>query len=404
MSQDNNQQPVFEIDADNSASGFFNLPEVEDMEGEGTEFEYQNDPEPIAESEDEETNTNNTEELSEGNQDTSEEDGEEDEEEEQPEEEEEPEGDSEGDNDRQDNPLEGFSEAAIVAEHLKSINFLDTETEVNKESDYNELVQVLVSQSEKVARQNIDAELRQKGWTDDNLKYAQFLAQGGSPGAISQVSALEQLANIDISDDENETNREQVVKAMYKAKGIDPDEATVFIDALKDEGKLETKAQSAKTFFETERNKYNKQIQDAADARNEQIRQAEENRVNHFSQLIDKGELGVVTIDDSEKQLLKDSLFKKTEIVKVKDPNGGYTTTFVTKFDKLYNELQSDPVQQLIFAKMLLNGFDTSDVAKKAEAQATESVLDLLNRKKQSNKQSRKKSSKPKYKNAYIGQ
>lgn len=132
-----------------------------------------------------------------------------------------------------------------------------------------------------------------RGLSDKILGIATAIAQGISPQTLQDGQIIETILDWDIESDTDEAfeNREKLISAMYKHKGLDEKKTKRLLETLQDNDEDLDEAKEAKKFFKTL--KEEKEQSDIKAAKSEEDRREKEINAFHTSlkTMIDKGEV-----------------------------------------------------------------------------------------------------------------
>lgn len=276
-----------------------------------------------------------------------------------------------------DEPLhEGRTVTSLLAEVYKQKGTLPDDFEIGDDMTADQLVEALEEAVTGRKSQEIEDNYRERGYDENLLEYSKFIAQGGNPQALQAHVAYEQLSNIPLDDEDNQS---YVVRAMMQDQGVDSDSIDELIESLSLSGKLEDKSEKAKAYFGKRKDAYFKQLQDTQAAEIEQQRQYVEQQTEQYRGLIRKGEIAGTKLAPQEIKKLERDFLEATEVVTITNPDGTKAKQRLTKFQKVMNEISSNPPKLLELAAFILGGLEP--IKQKIKQDTKNEVLDILNAK-----------------------
>ncbi len=214
-------------------------------------------------------------------------------------------------------------------------------------------------------------------------EYIDFRLKGGSRETLDQVLDNAQLYALEIEGgtDEVEKNKSAIISRMYQLQGLDVETIPDLVETMQLKGKDTEEAKKAIEYLKSYDNQMMLHERTQKEQYDKQMLASKETQLNSMRDLIDKGAFGPVTLEsDTDKQQLHRALFVPTEKYVYQDQQSGQNvTTRITKYQQKLNEFHSSTEQQLVFAKMLVDGFDLNTVKTQAVEKSESSLLDLLN-------------------------
>lgn len=307
--------------------------------------------------------------------------------EEQGEEEEETEGSFETEPEETDTDTR--TNASILAESLKEAGGLPSDFEVSNNLTGYDLLDALEKSKETEAVNKVRAEYEQK-YSEANLRYLDYLLDGGDPTLLSQTASLHTLP-IEGEDEQAVANRKTVILAMFKEKGIKESRAARFYEDMLDSGEDLEAAKEAKEMFnasfqeEVRRVEHQKSLQ----------QQQQEKQLNDLNESIKKTirskKLGDTELSDSQAKSLEKYMFEPTEIVDI-NQNGQPKKARVSKYYKEYSEFFADPQNLVRLARFIQSGGKQTVEEEEVERQVNRKLLDKLNNPERAGKSKQAKS------------
>lgn len=284
---------------------------------------------------------------------------------------EEPEEDSGDDPDYSD-----YSDAAILAVSLKADGNLPENFEINKDLTYSDLKDNYVNSLRSEFETEVNGFMESLG---EVRKYVEYVINGGDPKMLQELQPAIQYSKVNIEDgDDVEDNRKKVIAAYYKEKGLAEDDITELIENYMDTGKDHEKAKEAVTYFKQKEDQMIQYEQAQRKAYEEQQRAAMEENQRRINELIEAGNIRGLKISKQDQKELKEAIFNPTEVIEYQDEDGKKKLAKVTKLQKLQYEFQQSLEQQLLFARLLLDGFQLDRVKETAREQNADEILRVL--------------------------
>ncbi len=288
---------------------------------------------------------------------------------------EEEEGEEEGEDDEE---LDKFSEAAIIAKSLQNDGDLPEDFEITEDMDWYSLKDGLKSTA--IASGNAIVKEQLEG-IGEAKKYVEYLLNGGNINTLASAIGNTKYSGLDIEGDgeDAELNREAVIRAYYVEKDLPSEDIENLVQDLKDSGKDVSRAEQAKKYFsEKEDGVLQAEAQQRAQQQAQYQAQMKE-KTDYIEDYISGGTVGDFKLSKKEQKELHQAIFVPTEIVEGVDAQGNKVRQKVTKITLLERELQSSPEKQVIFAKLLLNGFNIGDIKAAAASERDDQILNHLN-------------------------
>lgn len=264
--------------------------------------------------------------------------------------------------------------AYLIAESLKKDGVLSEDVKIEDNITAKDLKKLLVQDAYREADIAIRSEYQDR-FGDDILQTAELLNQGVDPEDIKEVVVYKRIASAELGsdDDENMRIKEYVVRAMLQDKGIKQSKIDKLISDSSEEDELESDFEDARKYFAGKVSTIEKEIEQNAKKAAEEERRAQENLNKEIKSIIKSGEIYNVT-DESEQKKLEKFLFDQSETLKIDGKS--YR---VTGYHKALNEYNTDIKKQLVFAKLLMDGFDLKsieDIGKTKAADELDSFLE----------------------------
>lgn len=275
--------------------------------------------------------------------------------------------------------LEGFSDAAIVALSLKEEGELADDFEISKEMSWSDLRDTIKQTAVQEASQLINQQVESIGAAH---KYVDFLLKGGDLQTLYENQQSIQLSNLELEGEgeEIQQNIDRLNEAFYRSKDIPEEDIKNLVEDLKDMGKDKERAEHAREYFRQQEEQAMQARLEQERQTQEQQRQAYEQHTQQIQQIISQGKLGDFELNKQEQKALHEAIFVPSETVEYVDrQTGKKVRQKVTKIQLLEQQFQNSPEQQLIFAKLLLDGFKTDQIVSKAISNRDDDLLNYLN-------------------------
>jgi len=276
--------------------------------------------------------------------------------------------------DDEDSDYSDYSDISLVALALKEEEPDLVSFDIKKNMTPKELVSSLKGSIEKIANEQLQY-LEDK--YEDAAQYINYLIQNGDPEVVKQGMRLKEIADIELTDDIEETDLEDIVNAGLLQKGInDPEEREALIETFKDKGKLFDKAQDTiNVFKQLEKNYIDNALAQQKAERDRQQREYAEFR-KRMEDTINKGIVKGLPIKDKKK--LYNAIFTPTETVTRYTDDGKKVTVKDTLYRIKFEEYNNDVEQQVAFAQLLIDGFDFTKLVEVAKKSVNEDILKVL--------------------------
>lgn len=253
------------------------------------------------------------------------------------------------DDDDDDDPYREYSDAAKIAiEEIKDGTFELEEKLIPKDLDVSTLRRLYQKNNELKLQEEIE---RLSSDADEASKYVKFLLEGGDPEAVKNALQFKDLLKLDPEDEEDQ---KVLIAEELKLKNLPKDEIDDLLESIIDKGKGKQRALSALNAFrkaEDDTLKYYKEQQE--EVQRYQQEQYQE-YVSGIKGIIDKGNVGGITLSKKDQREVYDALFTPSEIVTIQGNDGKPIRTKVTKVQALQNELNNNREKIVAFALWLL--------------------------------------------------
>lgn len=283
-----------------------------------------------------------------------------------------------------EDPYAEYTEAALMAEHYKREGIIPEDFEISKELTGQELSNLLLENTVNKLEQSKDAYYQAQGYTPEALEVASLMAQGIDPQVIWDAMQNRSLSSLEIEGEgeDVQTNRTQLIREMYKDKGLSDKRIQMLLEDLQDTAEDLEEAKVAKQYFEQKEQAHLEAEKKRIEQQKQLMKQQEEERISTIKNLIDQGDFYGIKVDsEKDKKELFDFLTTPDQMVKVPDEGGKAQVYRMTGYEKKLMEFQQDPKQQLAFARLLQMGFNLADIEQMAEQKVSDEILGRLNAK-----------------------
>lgn len=297
---------------------------------------------------------------------------------------------SEGKKDTQSPDFKDYSNAAILAMQYQKEGIIAKDVEIGKDISAKDLKQILL-ESAKRESSEIENEIKQslfeKGYDEDDLKYARLLRTGVDERELSGVSVYKQMAELDFDFEDSETEQyiPRYLEQYFKDSGIkDAKAIKKLVESEIEEDGGEEKVKEAKEFYGKLYSTEIDRLQKEAEAKEAQKEQLESKRTSLIKDTISKGQFGPFELTDEDKDSFSKYLFNSTEEVVGEDGKKHK----VPGYYKDLMEYNQNTEQQLLMAYLMKNKFSFDSIFEKAKEEDKKDLLSFLDeRTSQSNTQ-----------------
>jgi len=274
--------------------------------------------------------------------------------------------------------MDTYSEAAIIAKSLQQEGSLPEDFNITEDMDWYSLKEGLKSTVMDQGVSVIEQRLQEMG---EAKKYVEYLMQGGNINHLAASMGNVKYTQLDISDnaENKEENRENIIRAYYMEKDLPIEDINRLIEDLQDSGSDESRALTAKAYFREREESQLAQEQHARQEREQQQAFYIREKTQKIESYISSGKVGDFELSNAEQVELHNAIFKPTEVVESIGPDGKKVRSKVTKIALLEHQLQNSPEKQVIFAKLLMNGFSVGDIKQQGAYERDDQILNQLN-------------------------
>lgn len=265
------------------------------------------------------------------------------------------------------------SPAFILAESYKKDGILGEDIEIPEDITAKDLKQLILKSALEDAQKVVRSEYEET-YGSDLLKTADLIRQGIDPEDIKDISLYKRLSSAKLgeNEDDNYKIKEAVIKSMYQDKGLSEKKINKLFDDSMDEDEGEAEFADAKKYFYNKALEIERSIEENAKNTEKENLSKQEIANNNIKSAIKSGEIYGVTTE-KEKRSLEKFLFEQDEVIKVDGKQ--YR---VTGFQKALQDYNSDIKKQVTFAKLLMDGFNLSNIEEIGKSKATDELDELL--------------------------
>ncbi len=296
---------------------------------------------------------------------------------------------------RQEIEINEEEAVASLREAFISLGFVNDDKEIDNPAS----VADFLVKYEKLKATKIEEALKddyKKTYSEEKIKYVDFLMNGGSPEAISSYYTI---ANLPIEDEHaDRENIKALVLAMHKDRGLNDKKALTLYNTAYDEGDDLNEAKEAKAYFRKKHDAQLKVIEDQKEAeRQEIVRQNDENAARLKGLLKSRNIEGIQITEDEAKDL-ESYMFSKNVITDVDDPETGLT--YKGKVSQYYLEYQNfmqQPDALIKLARFIKNNGKVEDQKERMKEEVNRELIVKLN-----GFNSKSRQNQPRKRNAFL--
>ena len=277
-----------------------------------------------------------------------------------------------------DDDDEDMTASAIIFKSLveEGLEYKDT---INPKMTGRDLIESLKNTTKEEVRAELEAEYQKLGYNETFKRDLDFIRNGGSLDDLKTLIDNQKYSEMDINDDVDQSNREIVVKAFYRDKGIPENKLDKMWEMAKENDETYEESLVAQAYFkERDEAMYAQQAQIALQEKEAEEKQVTE-YVNSVKQILKTNKLGDIEISAYEAKAIEKALLEPTEVFDYVDENGKKKQTKITKVQLLEQQFRSNPEQQLLFVKLLLDGFKFDKITNKSIKRRDDQIVDKLN-------------------------
>lgn len=271
-----------------------------------------------------------------------------------------------------------FSTSAIILKAYIDDGFAFDPKDIDPKMTGKELLEILRDKTKEEVRPELESEYAKQGYNDEFKKTIEFLRNGGSIEDLQKSFENQSYAELNIDDDEDETNREILIKAFYRDKGLSDEKAEQLYNLSKEGGESYVEAVTAQAyFFDKDKELIESQRAQAESQRLAEQKQYEDNQKT-VDDILKTKVLGGIELTDKEAKDIKRALYEPTETYEYLDDHGKKRQGKMTKYQALLQEYNNNAEWQLTFTKLLLDGFKFNKIANKVVKTRDNQINDVL--------------------------
>lgn len=284
---------------------------------------------------------------------------------------------------------------ASLREAFINLGFVNDDKEIDSPAS----VADFLVKYEKLKASKIEEALKddyKKTYSEEKIKYVDFLMNGGNPEAISSYYTI---ANLPIEDEHaDRENIKALILAMHKDRGLNDKKALTLYNTAYDEGEDLGEAKEAKAYFRKKHDAQLKVIDDQKEAeRQEIVRQNEENAARLKGLLKSRNIEGIQITEDEAKDL-ESYMFSKNVITDVDDPDTGMTYKGkVSQYYVEYQKFMQQPDALIKLARFIKNNGRVEDQKEKLKEEVNRELIVKLN-----GFNSKSRQNQPRKRNAFL--
>lgn len=269
--------------------------------------------------------------------------------------------------------FEDYTDFSLIAlQQVKDGKWDLDEKDIPKDLDATTLMELFDAQ-EKSTYEKIQEDLYSKA--GEYANYLKYLMEGGSPEVVSDALEIKKASMTDISTEEGQ---KEVITALLELKGLDEDLIEETLETIFDKGKGKQEAEKAINQL----NKYEESILENKAKELENQKALQTQRYNEYvesvTNVVKKGKVNGIDVNERKQKLILDALFKPTETVEVPDKTGKLVKTKVTKSTKLFQEVNQNPEKLAALTLWLLEGGTFENLKEEVKAKKDDSLREIL--------------------------
>lgn len=281
--------------------------------------------------------------------------------------------DPKGDKAPLEDPLDGYSEAALAARVLKETRSDLFGDDLNKELSWDGLVNKLDNYIAETLKAGEKVQVERIGQAN---QYVDFLLKGGSAESLQDALQYADLAHVDVTQADDSVLKE-IITADLASKEVDPDTIETVIKTAELAGKLNSKAtELQQSLLRREKNRMEIDLQRKT-AADQQASEDQESLKTEIGGIIDGDQVMGYLLNDNLRTELREMIFTPTVVIK-QEVNGQMVTRKITKFEKLKSDFDSSLDKQIAFALLLSRNFDLSSLISEGKQQKDSSLMEEL--------------------------
>lgn len=265
---------------------------------------------------------------------------------------------------------------------LKERGYLPEDFEFKEGFTNEDLEEALVENLNEKARQEIRAEvaedLRSNGVDPQLAELNKIKSYGVSQDELEKLDYYDRLSNISVSEDNENFDdiMEKMSLAYFEQKGFDQDDAKRYATKDLEEFEPEELMEKYKGYFSKESKSLNSSIKSKIEQGRESEQKAKAEEAQKLRSLLDKGEIKGQKYSKEQMDIVREQMFKKSEVVEL--PGGKKIK--VTPLKKKKMELENDPEAALKANIDFILGHDIKTAEKKGENKGKRKFINELNK------------------------
>jgi hypothetical protein len=259
-----------------------------------------------------------------------------------------------------------------ILDDLKEKNIIDFQLEEGKD-------QITVEEFLEIFQKNKDDEVNKEitsfaeSLGEEGKAYIEFMRNGGKTADFIKLYLAD--SELPVQNIDSEKNQEIFLRYYLQTTDeLSDDEIDEEIESIKEKGQLEKKAKRA---FTKVNNMLVEERQTAIEQQKQIRKEEEQNRKQFITSLssILKTKNNIQNFNITDKD-------RKELVANITIPSVVVGKNKITPIQAKLNEIYKDPEKLILFSKLVMNDFDTTDLEKSLETQTTKRTLKALQSKK----------------------
>lgn len=272
----------------------------------------------------------------------------------------------------QENDEDEESRGYLLAQYFKSEGYISEDTDIPKDIDKDSLKD-LISKEYIPKQDRIDAMLYERaielGLDESTLKIAHMVASGVDLSSLNKINSFNTYINTDIDSDKD---RENVIRAMYKDRGLSDKEIDRLVFDAQADNEDEDLAKNAVKYFSDKRDSYIQNAQQEQQRLQQEQKTAADQINKQLRSLLSSRKINGEEIDSKRAREFEKAVFDRTETIQ----QGDQTYTISPAYKK-WMEFQQDPEKMLhLFYKIYYDEYASDE--KRVEQKVKEDFFDKL--------------------------
>lgn len=271
-----------------------------------------------------------------------------------------------------------YSASALILKAYVDEGLSIDPKDINPNLSSRELLDTIREKIREELKPDIEQEYVKQGYNDEFKQTIEFLKNGGTIEELKQSFGNKAYSQLDIDNDDDNLNKETVIKAFYMDKGFSEDKAEQILSLARDNDTLYEDAAEAQGHF-VEKDQYLIQATKEQAAREQaQVQEQYDNNKKALEDVLKGKKLGNIDITDKEAKDIRSAIYDQTEVYKYTDEHGKEKQAKMTKYEALLDQYNKNPEWQLTFIKLLLDGFKFDKIANKVVKARDGQINDVL--------------------------